>query len=291
MAAFSQLETVKEEPSDLESEAVDVSRARDGDTEGQGEPSDLQHLFTRETGGRNLKLGAEAITCYVHARTHRNEGKSLKYLAKVLWLLTYDTEQLRAGLNKCYAISFNNRAGVSKATINPHTLNFVKKLVSTFSTGVENFSSSVSGTQDRLVYEEELDVPLVLFNEVLDQLLRIDRIFQRQELQLLEELEATLEGQEHRRRQTRSLALLACPQYRKHLQLPVQHDILMQGVGVQQLATALRNPSNRIAHVAFRALGKFGGGNRKMRIEPQALEYVKQEGLGLVLTVVFPEHH
>ena len=75
MAAFSQLEIVKEEPSDLESEAVDVSRARDG-----------------------------------------------------------------------YAISFNNRAGVSKATINPHTLNFVKKLVSTFSTGVENVSNSVSGT-------------------------------------------------------------------------------------------------------------------------------------------------
>ena len=65
----------------------------------------------------------------------------------------------------------------------------------------------------------------------------------------------------------------------------------MQGMGVQQLATALRNPSDRIARVAFRTLGKFGGGNRKMRIEPQALEYVEQEGLGLVLTVVFPEHH
>ena len=53
--------------------------------------------------------------------------------------------QLRAGLNKCYAISFDNRAGVSEATITPHTLNFVKKLVSTFGIGVENFSSSVSG--------------------------------------------------------------------------------------------------------------------------------------------------
>ena len=43
-------------------------------------------------------------------------------------------------------------------------------------------------------------MPLVLFNEVLDHVLRIDRIFQRQELQLLEALEATLEEQEHRRR-------------------------------------------------------------------------------------------
>ena len=53
--------------------------------------------------------------------------------------------QLRAGLAKCYAISFDNRSGVSDATITPHTLNFVKKLVSTFGIGVENFSSSVSG--------------------------------------------------------------------------------------------------------------------------------------------------
>lgn len=53
--------------------------------------------------------------------------------------------QLRAGLAKCYAISFDNRASVSEATITPHTLNFVKKLVSTFGIGVEHFSSSVSG--------------------------------------------------------------------------------------------------------------------------------------------------
>ena len=27
----------------------------------------LEHLFTRETGGRNMKFGVEAITCYLHA--------------------------------------------------------------------------------------------------------------------------------------------------------------------------------------------------------------------------------
>merc|ERR1712013_467944 len=37
------------------------------------------------------------------------------------------------------------RTIVSEATITPHTLNFVKKLVSPFGIGVENFSSSVSG--------------------------------------------------------------------------------------------------------------------------------------------------
>ena len=38
----------------------------------------------------------------------------------------------------------------------------------------------------------------------------------------------------------------------------------------------------KIAHVAFRVLGKFGGGNRKMMIEPQALEFREQEQAGLL---------
>ena len=41
-----------------------------------------------------MKFGVEAITCYLHACRHQNESKSRKYLAKVLWLLTYDNEQL-----------------------------------------------------------------------------------------------------------------------------------------------------------------------------------------------------
>lgn len=44
--------------------------------------------------------------------------------------------QLRQGLTKCYAIAFENRDSVNEATITPHTLNFVKKLVSTFGIGI-----------------------------------------------------------------------------------------------------------------------------------------------------------
>ncbi|KAG5328830.1 TRRAP protein, partial [Acromyrmex heyeri] len=51
-------------------------------------------------------------------------------------------KQLRQGLTKCYAIAFENRRAVSEATITPHTLNFIKKLVSTFGIGIENISSS-----------------------------------------------------------------------------------------------------------------------------------------------------
>ena len=38
-------------------------------------------------------MGVNAITCYLHACRHQNESKSRKYLAKVLWLLTYDDEK------------------------------------------------------------------------------------------------------------------------------------------------------------------------------------------------------
>ena len=36
----------------------------------------------------------EAITCYLDACRQQNEIRSQRYLAKALWLLTYDTEQL-----------------------------------------------------------------------------------------------------------------------------------------------------------------------------------------------------
>ena len=66
----------------------------------------LESVFTKETvpcGGsgtaantknRNIRHGVEAITCYLHACRHQDESKSRKYLAKVIWLLTYDDEKL-----------------------------------------------------------------------------------------------------------------------------------------------------------------------------------------------------
>ena len=42
---------------------------------------------------RNTSIGVSAITCFLHACRHQNESKSRKYLAKVLWLLTYDDEK------------------------------------------------------------------------------------------------------------------------------------------------------------------------------------------------------
>ncbi|KAK3867130.1 hypothetical protein Pcinc_027378 [Petrolisthes cinctipes] len=53
--------------------------------------------------------------------------------------------QLRQALAKCYAVAFENSGAVSEANITPHTLSFVKKLVSTFGIGIENINSSVSG--------------------------------------------------------------------------------------------------------------------------------------------------
>ncbi|KAK8783727.1 hypothetical protein V5799_009908 [Amblyomma americanum] len=161
----------------------------------------LEGLFGRDRWeSRQLNLAASALTCFLHACRHQNEPKARKYLAKVLWLLTYDNEQgtlaeavdkynagvpplqwlpwvpqlltclvrpegrlllnllvqmvwfrenwyeevlrqLRQGLGKCYAVAFENRGAVADATVTPHTLNFLKKLVSTFGVGIENVSS------------------------------------------------------------------------------------------------------------------------------------------------------
>lgn len=48
--------------------------------------------------------------------------------------------QLRQALAKCYAVAFENSAAVSEANITPHTLSFVKKLVSTFGIGIGMYS-------------------------------------------------------------------------------------------------------------------------------------------------------
>ena len=52
----------------------------------------LEQVFTKDA--RNIGIGVSAITCFLHACRHQNESKSRKYLAKVLWLLTYDDDKL-----------------------------------------------------------------------------------------------------------------------------------------------------------------------------------------------------
>ena len=69
----------------------------------------------------------------------------------------------------------------------------------------------------------------------------------------------------------------------EHIQ-PVRADLM------QALWRTLRNPTDQVAHVAFRVLGKFGGGNRKMMIEPQKLEYNDKETSGPSILAYFPEH-
>lgn len=51
----------------------------------------LEQVFTRDA--RQINLGVNAITCFLHACRQNNEAKARKYLAKVLWLLSYDDEK------------------------------------------------------------------------------------------------------------------------------------------------------------------------------------------------------
>lgn len=53
--------------------------------------------------------------------------------------------QLKQALAKCYAVAFENRTNIADAAVTPATLNFVKKLVSTFGIGFENAAAVQSG--------------------------------------------------------------------------------------------------------------------------------------------------
>ncbi|KAB7505950.1 Transformation/transcription domain-associated protein [Armadillidium nasatum] len=69
----------------------------------------------------------------------------------------------------------------------------------------------------------------------------------------------------------------------EHIQ-PVRAELM------QALWKTLRNTNEQIAQVAFRVLGKFGGGNRKMMTEPQYLDYTDQEVSTSCMTIHFPDH-
>ncbi|XP_026839331.1 transcription-associated protein 1 isoform X2 [Drosophila erecta] len=58
---------------------------------------------------------------------------------------------------------------------------------------------------------------------------------------------------------------------------------------MQALWKTLRNQDNA-ALVAFRVLGKFGGGNRKMMVEPQALSYIRNDKPTISIVTYFQEY-
>lgn len=51
----------------------------------------LENIFIRDA--RQISIGISALVCYLHACRHQNESKSRKYIAKILWLLTYDDDK------------------------------------------------------------------------------------------------------------------------------------------------------------------------------------------------------
>ena len=61
----------------------------------------LDQLFTKD---RNLTLGVSALTCYLHACRNQSEPKCRKYLARIIWMLTYDDERstLAEAVDKYY---------------------------------------------------------------------------------------------------------------------------------------------------------------------------------------------
>jgi len=47
----------------------------------------LEAIFTVN---KSIPIGISAITAFMHACRHQNEPKGRKYIAKILWLLTFD---------------------------------------------------------------------------------------------------------------------------------------------------------------------------------------------------------
>jgi len=52
----------------------------------------LENIFIRDP--RQISYGINTLVCLLHACRHQNESKSRKYIAKILWLLTYDDDKL-----------------------------------------------------------------------------------------------------------------------------------------------------------------------------------------------------
>lgn len=53
----------------------------------------LENVFTRDP--HQMVMGVNAMICFLHACRIQNESKARKYLAKILWLLSYDDENSR----------------------------------------------------------------------------------------------------------------------------------------------------------------------------------------------------
>lgn len=51
----------------------------------------LEQVFTRDP--RQISLGVNAMTCFLHAIRQHNEEKARKYVGKILWLLSYDDDK------------------------------------------------------------------------------------------------------------------------------------------------------------------------------------------------------
>lgn len=51
----------------------------------------LENIFIRDA--RQISYGINALVCYLHACRHQDESKTRKYIAKILWLLTYDDDK------------------------------------------------------------------------------------------------------------------------------------------------------------------------------------------------------
>ena len=69
----------------------------------------LDQLFAKD---RNLTLGVAALTCFLHACRQQHEAKSHKYLARTIWMLTYDDEEVTMKTASAKTIKIGNKQSI-----------------------------------------------------------------------------------------------------------------------------------------------------------------------------------
>ena len=96
---------------------------------------------------RNLTLGVSALTCYLHACRNQNESKCRKFLARIIWMLTYDDDKgtLAEAVDKYYV-------GISPIHWLPWIPQLLTCLVRREGTQILNLLCSVGKSYPQAVY-------------------------------------------------------------------------------------------------------------------------------------------
>lgn len=138
-------------------------------------PPTIQHPQSPQSKAVKMRAKTVARCTEIVKRLHESHPTTISSLEgitdQMIWLRDYSYEevqrQIQQALTKCYVSAFENAANISEQTVPPQTLNFVRKLVTTFGVGL---SSNLQGsTSSRCGYYNTTIDYLALRNQAIIQ--------------------------------------------------------------------------------------------------------------------------